>query len=173
MASNQARFIRNIGGAAAPFMMLGNFAAGSSVAIKQGELLELTGGGSTQWVPMDSNYAMSANVAIAAEEIKSGDLAGYYWIYVPRRDDIWEYDLDTANNTAVGTALYWSSSEAVTETAGGGNVLGYVCGQDHYPLHQNHASAGVPTDMGTTIKSSAQLQLVIREACSYISAFIK
>lgn len=171
MATNQQRFVKNLGGAAEPLVMLEPFQAGATQAIKRGELLELTGVGNTRWVPMDSDFAMDSNVAIANEEIKSGDLAGYYGLIVPRPDDLFRFALAAAGANARGVALYWSDSETLTITAGT-NIVGYTGGQFHYPVHQSHASDDAGPDMGTTIKSVSTAEVFIREAVSLYSAFI-
>jgi hypothetical protein len=163
-----ARWVGNAFGASAPLVMLGKFAAGASVPVERGELLELTGNTNTEWVPMDSDFAMSANVAIANEQIKSGDLAGYYEIIVPRDGDMFEFDLAAAGTTAVGTAVYWSSSTVVATS--GSNVLGDVIGMDHYPEKQGHASSGDPLDRGTTIRSTSKVTITIKKAASYYTA---
>lgn len=168
MASNKVRWIRNLNGHDRPLVMLGAFQAGSTQAVKRGELLELTADTNTKWTPMDSDFAGSANVAIANEEIKAGDRAGYYEIIVPRPGDVFEYALDTANNPSVGTAVYWSDSETVSES--GSNQLGTVASQDHYPLKQGHLADDASPDSGTTIRSTAQVGITILAAASYYAA---
>lgn len=180
MPSNQSRYRGNVyhdpSGSLGPLLMLGNFAAGASQAIKRGELLELTGAANTQWVPLDSDFDMSAaagsggKIAIAHEEIKSGDRAGYYLIEVPRPGDLWEFDLAAAGATAVGASLYFSDSETVTVTAGT-NVIGAAAGQDHYPLKQGHLADDASQDAGTTIRSQSKVIMCIQESNSYFSAF--
>lgn len=169
MATNKLRWVRNLFGADGPEILYGNFAAGASVPIKRGELLELTGNTNTEWVPMDSDFNMAANVAIANEEIKSGDRAGYYEIIVPRPGDVFEYALAAAGATAVGTALYWSSSEVVTVSAGS-NILGHAIGQANYPLKQGHLADDGSGDSGTTLRSQSYVQMTVRAACSYYAA---
>lgn len=169
MASNHQRWVGNMYGHDRPLIMLGKFAAGASVPIKRGELLELTGNTNTEWVPMDSDYNMAANVAIANEEIKNGDLAGYYEIIVPRDGDMFEYDLAAAGSNAVGTAVYWSSSEAVTITAGS-NIIGNIVGQEHYPQKQGHLSDDASTDSGTSIRSVSKAIITIQRSNSYLAA---
>ena len=168
MATNQARWIRNLFGAPKPLVMLGLFQAGVTAAVNRGELLELTADGNTKWIPMNSDFAGSANVAIANEEIKSGDRAGYYEIIVPRPGDLFEFDLDTANNPALATALYYSSSEVVSES--GSNILAYVAGQDHYPDKQGHLSDDASGDAGATLRNTAAVHLTFKEAVSYWKA---
>jgi len=170
MATNTPRWVGNLNGATEPLIMLGKFQAGSTQAIKVGEILELTGVTNTCWVPIDSDFAMSANVAIANEEIKSGDLGGYYEIIVPRPGDLFEYDLAAAGNDAVGTAVYYSSSEAVTVTAGS-NQLGTITGQAEYPEQHHLATdgAGAP-DAGTTIRSRSSAVITIKASASYYAA---
>ncbi len=169
MASNHTRWIRNLFGASEPLVMLGNFAAGSSQAIKRGEILELTGNTNTEWVPMDSDYAMAANVAIANEEIKDGDRAGYYEIIVPRPGDVFEFALAAASAVAVGTSLYWSDSETLTVSAGV-NVVGRAVGQEHYPAKQGHLADDASGDAGTTIKSTSYVRMVFDNDASYFKA---
>lgn len=169
MATNQVRWVRNLFGAPAPLVMLGLFQAGASQAIKRGEILEKTAGGNTQWVPMDSDFAGSANVAIANEEVKSGDRAGYYEIIVPRPGDVFRFALAAAGANAVGTALYWSDSETLTITAGS-NILAYIAGQEHYPLKQGHLVDDIAPDSGTAIKSTSFALVTFKEAVSYLKA---
>lgn len=169
MASNNTRWIRNLCGASEPCVMLGKFAAGSTQAIKRGEILELTGNTNTEWVPIDSDFAMSADVAIANEEIKSGDRAGYYEIIVPRPGDVFEFELAAATAVAVGASLYYSDSETLTVTAGS-NVVGRAVGQEHYPSKQGHLTDDASGDAGTTIKSTAYVRMVFDNDASYFKA---
>jgi len=168
--NNYARWVGNVDGAPEPFIMLGSFQAGSTQAIKAGEILEFTGDTNTDWVPIDSDFSQDSNVAIANEEIKAGDLAGYYEIIVPRPGDMFEYDLATAAATAVGQALTYSSSEAVT--TGGSYPLGYAVGQQHYPQKQVHLADGNIGDMGTTIKSQSTVIMCFKASVSVYSLFV-
>lgn len=163
MASNHpARWVGNLNGATAPLVRRGLFQAGATKAIKVGELLELTADTNTRYTPMDSDYDMGAasNVAIAAEEIKSGDRAGMYHVIIPRDGDIFEFDLAAAGANAEGTALYWSDSETVTITAGT-NIIGHVVGQEHYPDYQGHLSDDASMDRGETIRSVSTVRMTI------------
>jgi hypothetical protein len=163
------RWIRNLLGASEPLVMLGKFAAGSSVAVKAGEILELTGNTNTEWVPMDSDFVGAANVAIAACNIKSGDLTGYYPIIVPRPGDVFEFALATAAATVLGASLYWSDSETLKAT--GTNVLGRAADQTHYPQEQGHGSDGDPVDRGTSVRSKGTIQMTFIEDVSYLKLF--
>ena len=165
---NYCRFKGSINGAKEPLRVLGKFVAGASQAIAAGELLELTGSTNTTWVPLDSDFAMAANVAIADENIVSGDRAGYYWIIVPRPGDVFEFALASAAAAVVGASVYYSSSVAVASS--GTHALGRVVGQQHYPQNQYHASAGNPSDAGVTIKSTSYVDITIRQAASYYAA---
>jgi len=169
MATNKARWVRNLQGASEPLVMRGKFGAGATQAIKRGEILELTGNTNTEWVPVDSDFAMDSNVAVANEEIKSGDRAGYYEIIVPREGDVFEFDIASAAATAVGAALYYSDSE--TLAASGTNIVGYAVGQEHYPDKQGHLADDASGDAGTTIRSISVVRMVFRAAVSYWSAF--
>lgn len=161
MATNRARWVKNLNGAQEPLVMLGLFQAGVTNAVKRGELLEFTYNTNAAWGPMDSDYPMEGNVAIANEEIKSGDRAGYYEIIVPRPGDVFEYDLDTPAATVFATPVYYSSSEAVS--ASGTNVLGLTVGMAHYPDKQGHLADDASGDAGSTVRSCAYVHIVILE----------
>lgn len=173
MATNQTRFVKSLFGPhiTEPLIIPGLFAAGASVAIKRGELLELTGSGNTQWVPMDSDFAMSENVAIAACEIKSGDPAGYYPVIAPRPGDVFEFALDASDDLAIGTPVYWvTNSETVTDTAGS-NILGNVAGWTHYSTiyPQNFADSGAAAK-GTTLGFQTRVHITIENTNSIFHA---
>lgn len=164
MATNQQRWVRNLYGATEPLVMLGKFQAGATQAIKRGEILEFTGDSNTAWVPIDSDFSADSNIAIANEEIKDGDRAGYYEIIVPRPGDVFEFDLASASAIAVGASLYYSSSEALA--ASGNNAIAGAVGQEHYPQKQGHLADDAGGDAGTTIKSTSHVRCVFLAAAS-------
>ena len=168
-AVNRQSWIRNIFGESEPLIMRGLFQAGGTQAIKRGELLELDTG---NWVPLDADQAMTAIIAVANEEIQSGDRAGYYEILVPRPGDVFEYELATANDVVVGQALYYSDSQTVTEAVGS-NILGYAIGQTNYPKKQGHLAKDASTDSGTTVRLASYVEMTIIAAASYFAAFNK
>lgn len=171
MATNQVRWLRNMFGAKSPLVILGNFAAGTTAAIKRGELIEFTGNTNTEWVPMDSDFAGNSNVAVAHEEIKSGDRAGYYEIIVPRPGDVFEFELATAAAPVLGASLYYSTSEKLATS--GSNALGYVAGQAHYPNRQGHLADDASPDQGTTVRTVSHIEMTFKEAVSYLKVIQK
>jgi len=173
MATNQVRFVENVNGASKPFRMMAKFQAGSTQAIKQGEILEFTGDTNSAFVPLDSDCDMSSGLlAIAHEEIKAGDREGYYEVILPRPGDIFVFELASASAVEIGAALYYSSSEKVT-TSAGSNVIGYAAGQRHYPHKQGHTSDDASPDMGTTIKSTTDVEMMFVFENSYLSRMLK
>lgn len=176
MATNRTRWVKNLYGPhiTAPLIVPGLFQAGSTQAIKRGEILEKTAGGATQWVPMDSDYAMANDVAIAAEEIKAGDFAGYYGLIVPRPGDVFEYELDASDDLPQGQALYWVNSEKVTDSVGA-NIVGHVvAGGQYAPIFpQGHASDDASLDKGTTLDFQTFVHMTFRAATSFYGAFQK
>lgn len=168
MATNQQRWVRNLYGADKPLVMLGLFPAGTSNAIKRGEMLKLSG---SDFVPMTDDYNASADLAIANEEIKSGDRAGYYEIIVPRPGDVFEFDIETDAATAVGTSLRANTSEQLSTS--GSNIIAYACGQDNYPQKQGHLTDDAQGDAGTTIRSKGTVLVTFEAASSYFAAFNK
>ena len=169
MATNRVAWVGNMHGAAKPLVMLGKFETGT--AIKRGEILELTADTNTSWCPLDSDFSQAANIAVANEEVKSGDRMGWYEIIVPRPGDIFEYELATASAIAVGTALTYSSSEKVT--TGGSHALGYAVGQELYPMKQGHVVDDAGPDRGETIRSTSYVRMVFKLAASYYSLWNK
>ena len=164
------RWIKNINGATRPYIQKGLFQAGGTQAIVRGQLLEFTGDTNTKWVPMDADFAMNSNVAIANEDINDGDLAGYYEIIVPRPGDVFEFALASASAVANAAPLYFSSATVVT-TSAGSNIIGNSVGQDHLPQKQTHLTEGQQGDRGTTIKSTSTVQMLITETASIYSLF--
>lgn len=177
MATNQTRWVKSLLGEhiTGPLIVPGKFQAGSTQAIKRGELLELTGDTNTRWVPLDSDFAMAKNVAIAACEIKAGDPAGFYPIIVPRPGDVFDYELDAADDLALGTPVYaygtTTASEKVTDTAGS-NILGHVAGWPHYSgiYPQNHVSDDASQAKGETIPNQTRVHITIEASNSYFQA---
>ena len=166
MASNKNAYVRNLGGADGPLRMLGLFQAGATQAIKRGEILELSGG---NWIPLDADQSMAAIIAVADEEIKSGDRAGYYHILVPRPDDVFKFTrTGSTANPGIGTAVYFSDSQTVTTTTGT-NLLARTVSMDHIPK-QGHASEDGSPDAGTTLGSLDEVAVVFDADVSYFAA---
>jgi len=169
MATNKSAYRYSMFGAAGPYILPGKFQAGTTQAISRGELLELSSG---NWIPLDADQSMAGIIAVSLVEIKAGDLAGYYPIIVPRPGDVFEFTLlsTDSQNPDRGTALYWSSSQIVTTTAGS-NILGHVVDHDGFPDVSGHASDDASVAEGTTIANSPGTVLItIKEGASYYNA---
>ena len=169
MASNKVTWVRNLDGACEPLVILGLFQAGATQAIKRGEILELS---SSNWIPLDADQSMAGVIAVANEEIKSGDRAGYYEIIIPRPGDVFEFEQAAAGATAVGTALYWSTSQKLTVTAGT-NIVGRAVGQEHYPQKQGHLADDASGDAGTTVRSTSYVRMTFTKAVSYYAVLVQ
>jgi len=169
MATNKVAWVRNLHGDTKPLIMLGKFETGQ--AIKRGEIIELTADTNTSWVPMDSDFDAVANLAVANEEIKSGDRMGFYEIIVPRPGDVFEFAVEAGAAIAIGTAMTWSDSQ--TLTTGGTYAVGYAVGQEHYPLKQGHVTDDAGPDRGETIRSISYVRMVFRLAASYFALWNK
>lgn len=165
MAVNKAAYVGNMFGAPGPFKFPGKFQAGATQAIKAGEILELSSG---NWIPLDADQSMSAIIAVACCEIKSGDLAGYHDIIVPRPGDIFEFALAAAAAPSPGASLYFSDSQTLTTTAGS-NVVATVCDETLLPK-QGFQSVSPSFDAGTTILTKAQVRCVFKASVSYYAA---
>lgn len=165
MATNKSPYLRNLYGAPDPEPIPLLFQAGSSAAICSGELI--TPNTSDQWIALAADQAMFSSIAIAAEEIASGDRAGYYKAYAPRPGDVWEFELATAAAVTFGSYLYYSTSQKLTTS--GTYPIAVVVGTSNYPV-QGHLSKGVTPDEGTTIRSLSYVQCMILPTVSYFNA---
>lgn len=166
MTANKSPFIGNlITGDTHPLIVPGLFQAGATQAVKAGEILEFTGDTNSKWVPWDSDADITTGIAVAHQEIKSGDRAGYYPIIVPRPGDVFEFAIDTANNPAMGTALYYSDSQTVSES--GSHIMGWVAGWDHYPYPQGHLADDASPDQGTTLRNTSYVQMTFKISRSW------
>lgn len=155
---------RNLFGAKEPLKFPGLFQAGATQAIKSGEILKLSSG---NWVPESSDESMSAIIAFADAEIRSGDLAGYHMIVVPRPGDVFELSLSAAAAPAVGASLYVSDSQTLKTS--GTNVIGTVVDESIIPL-QGFQSVYPSFDAGTTIRTTGKILFVVKAAASYYAA---
>lgn len=163
-AVNRSVWRKNIFGAPGPFKFPGNFQAGATQAVKVGEILKLSGG---NWVPEGTDESYSAIIAFADAEIRSGDLAGYRMIIVPRPGDIFELPLSAAANPAVGASLYINNSQQLKTS--GTNVLGVVCDSSEIPL-QDFQSVNPGVDAGTTLRTVSNILFTVKAAASYYAA---
>lgn len=163
MATNKSPWVRNLlcRCCSEPFYYPGKFQAGSSQAVKRGEILELSGG---NWVPLGSDKSMAAVIAVAYDEIKVGDLAGYYTIIVPRPGDVFEFALSAAAATAQAADLYWASSQSVATS--GSNIIGQSVGIKNVP-GQGHASDDASGDRGTTLLVQSSVEMMFKQSVSY------
>jgi len=165
MAANKTPYIGNlITRDTNPLIIPGLFQAGSTQAVKFGEVLEFTGDTNSKWVPWDSDADITTGIAVAGCEIKAGDRAGYYPILVPRPGDVFEFALDTAGDPVLGASLYYSASQTVSEA--GSNVMGYVADWEHYPL-QGHLADDSSPDAGTTLRNLTHVQMTFKISRSW------
>lgn len=162
----KARWVKNLNGATQPLIQLLLFAASGD--IEAGALIEKTANGATEFVEMDADFAMSADVAIAHQDIKSGDRKGYYEAIIPRPGDVFAFELDAAASPAVGAPVYYNTSKTVK--LAGTNILGNICGQDHYPPQQGRLTVDGAPDSGTTIKETKTVFVTIKQSNSVYSS---
>ena len=151
-----------------PRVVLGKFQAGATQAIAAGQLLERTADTNSRFVPIDSDHdATSTKLAVAAQDISSGDLAGFYEVWEIMDGDVWEADLAAASAMAPETALYYSSPTAFATS--GSNVLGYSTQGPNHPAPQKRLSQGQLGDEGETFRSTNKVQMIFRKAVSTYS----
>lgn len=172
MGVSNFRWVERIGhpNEVGPLVMPGLFQAGATQAITCGQILERTADTNTKWVPIDSDHDASAGagLAIAGQDIASGDLAGYYPIIVPRSGDVFEFDLAAASAIEPETALYYSAVGPTTLTVTAGtNIIAYSTFGPNFPGMQKRLSEGQLGNSGTTFRSTNKVRAVFRAACSF------
>lgn len=155
MATNQTPWIGNLDGAGNPLLMPGLVQAGSTQAIKRGELCtwnETAG----YFVPVNAVADNAYSLAIAAEEQKAADAARYMRFYMPRQGDVFEFALAAAAAVALGDALTLTASQSQQLTRDVDGALAAVSvTADNYP------------DVGTSLLSKAYVQAIIHPEYSY------
>lgn len=158
-----------------PMVYPGLFQAGATQAITKGALLKRTADTNTRWTPADDHDAAAGSgLALAAQEIASGDLAGYYELWIPRPGDVWEFDLAAASALAPETALYPSGTAGVVLTVtAGSNIVAYSVIGSNFPGLQKRLSQGQTGDFGETFRSTSKVWAVFRAACSFYKTIQK
>lgn len=161
MATNLYPFSHNLDGADKPLIIMGLVQAGSSQAIKAGELCVYNETASN-WVPVDAVADYKYSLAFAAEEQKASDLARYMQFYAIREHDVWEMALAAARSCVYGDALTLTASDSqkLTYDADGFPVATYI-GRGNYP------------EVGTTIGSLSYAQVIFNPEVSYLYRWVK
>jgi hypothetical protein len=165
MAVNAIRWVRNDFHKGGPLRKKVRFAAGASVPVKRGEFCAISGGIAA---PLAADQAMAGTIVISDVELISGSRAGFYSTIVPMPGDVFEIELAAAGTAALGTAVYYSTSQKVTVTAGS-NILGHLVGDDHIP-EQDRAPLNSGYDAGVTPATVTRALMSVKGACSYNAA---
>lgn len=156
MAVNKSPWIRNNHGAASPLIIMGLVQAGSTQAIKRGEICvynETSG----YFVPADAVADQKYSLAIANEEQKAGDLARYMEFIAIREGDVFEFALDAAAQIALGNGLELTASDSQSLTLDvDGNAVAFVVGCQNYP------------DSGTTLRYVSYAEVSFHPEFSYL-----
>lgn len=155
MATNKAPWSYNIGGASQPLVFPGKVQAGSTAAIKRGELctFDETSG---YWIPANAIADQRYSLAIANEEQKADGLERYMEFIALRPEDVFEFDLDAAAAVELGDGLELTAgnSQQLTRNVDGFAVA-FVVGDQNYP------------ETGTTLRSTGKARVVFNPIHSY------
>ena len=158
MAVNKYPWVKNLGGDTKPLIFPGKVQAGSSQAIKRGEIctFDETSG---YFIPANAIADARYSLAIANEEQKSGDSARYMEFIALRPEDVFEFTLSAAAGVAIGDGLILvaSQSQQLTQDVdgSGGVVVAFVAGKSNYP------------ETGTTLRTLSTAEVVFNAAFSY------
>ena len=160
MATNKAPWVRNLGGAAQPFRILVAVAAGSSQAIKKGEICKISNPGqSNEAAAPVSGASDNTNLVVCDREQKADDKARMIEFIVPRPDDEFEFALDSARAVAVGETFAISDSETLTYATS--NVVARQSSDQNAPN---------PSENDTTRRSASKAHVCFAEGASYWAA---
>ena len=153
-AVNKYPWVRNVDGASEPMVFYGAVQAGSTAAIKSGEICTFneTAG---YWIPATAAADQAYSLAISAEEQTATDVARYMKFYGLRRGDVWEFALSAAAAATYGYALEISDSQTLAYDADR-NAIAFQCTAATYPT------------TGTTIGSVGYTEAIFHPAFSYI-----
>lgn len=154
-ATNLYTFRKNLRGAAGPHIVPMLAQAGSTQALKMGEICvynETSG----YIVPVDAAADMQYSLVIVAEEQKAADVERYIQCWAPREDDVFEYTLASSSNLSLGAPLTLTASQSqqLTYSASGQAVAFYV-DRGNYP------------DTGTTIRTISKALVCFNPEFSY------
>ena len=155
MAVNKYPWAKHLGGDTKPLVFPGKVQAGSSAAIKRGEICtydETTG----YFIPANAVADRRYALAIANEEQKAADLERYMGFIALRPEDVFEFELDASAQVALGDGLELTASDSQKLTRDvDGDAVAFVVGQANYP------------ESGTTLRSIGHALVSFNPVYSY------
>jgi len=154
-AVNKSPWLKNLGGALTPLIFPGKVQAGSTAAIKRGELCtyDETSG---YFIPANAVADRRYALAIANEEQKAGSLERYMEFIALRPDDVFEFALDASAQISLGDGLELTASDSQKLTRDvDGDAVAFVVNVDNYP------------ESGTTMLYRSYAQVVFNSVYSY------
>jgi hypothetical protein len=154
-AVNKSPWIKNLSGALKPLIFPGKVQAGSTAAIKRGEIctFDETSG---YFIPANAVADMRYSLAIANEEQKADGLARYMEFLALRPDDVFEFVLDASAQIELGDGLELTASDSQKLTRDiDGDAVAFVVNIDNYP------------ESGTTLLYRSYGQVVFNSIHSY------
>lgn len=156
MATNKSPWVRNIFGADQPLIILGLVQAGSTQAIKKGEICTFNET-SGYFIPVDAAADYIYSLAISNEEQKAADSARYMEFIAIREGDVFEFQLDAARQAAYGDCLELTASDSQKLTYDAdGNGVAFVVGRQNYP------------ETGTTLRNISYAEVSFHPEFSYL-----
>jgi len=157
MAVNRQTYLCNDEAPGAPpLRLLLPAAAGSTRALKKGELATMATG--TLVAAVSGN---TTGLVVIDQEQKSDDVARHIWCIVPRPLDRFRYELSASRQVAFGEQFNISDSETLAYSAAGTNKVARAAGNANRPL---------PEDESTTQRSVDYAEVYIDEQASYLAA---
>lgn len=165
MAVNLQPYAKDLNGGLPPLILHLPVAAGATTPIKRGEICELSAG---VWTPITGDDAFSGEIAICNQEITEVSKAGHYPFIIPRRNDLFEFELAAEAAIARGASLYFSTSQVLASS--GSNAFGKVFDHAGYPRKQGKADVGDVADRGSTVGTTKFVLMTFDAATTYLAA---
>jgi hypothetical protein len=160
-AVNLSPWVRNLDGAPKPVLFRGKVQAGSTAAIKRGEICtyDETSG---YFIPATAATDYIYSLAIANEEQKADGLARYMEFIALRPSDVFEFALDASVQLALGDGLVLTSSDAQKLTRDlDGTAVAFSVDDTNYP------------EVGTTLRYLTYAQVCFHPTFSYWEKRVK
>ena len=154
-AVNLYPWVRNLNGTDKPLILPGKVQAGSTAAIKRGEICTFNET-SGYFIPANAVADSQYSLAIANEEQKSTDLERYMEFIMLRKEDVFEIALAAAAQVAVGTGYTLSASDSQKLTAS----------TTAFQVARSVGRANYP-ESGTTLLSISKAEVVFNPEVSY------
>ncbi len=157
MAVNKNPWLRNDGGDSKPMIVRLRVQAGSTQAIKRGEICIFNVTTANVAVPISGTSEVT-HLIVANEEQKADDVARYVEFIVPRPNDLFECEMSAARQVMLGETFCYSTSQKLAYSTS--NVIFRSADDSNYPAAE---------EKSTTVRSVGYVRGYFDEQTSLIA----